>query len=62
MGPRPIRRLVVGDTETLEEISCGHQKDKRRKGTNLKKKKDGDLLAQDGDDPPLWNLSFRLKD
>jgi len=34
-GHGPIRRLVVGDTEAPEEISCGHQ---RRKETNLSKK------------------------
>jgi len=32
-----------------------------KKRDKSQKKKDGDLLAQAGDDSPLWNLSFCLK-
>ena len=39
MGPRPIRRLVVGDTETPEEISCGHQRIREGKGQISKKRR-----------------------
>ena len=61
MGPRPTRRLVVGDTEASEEITSEHNRRKKR-GQLIQEQKDGDMLAQAGDDCPLRNLSFRFKD
>ena len=52
MGPRPIRRLVVGDTEAPEEISCGHQR--KREGKRQISKKEGWRLVGAG----WWWLSF----